>query len=121
MNGGGAVSPPDAGSGSGSGSSGSGGSSGGIVTEPAPGTFVPIPPAAPEDSTEPAPAATACVVAGGKPGIAIDLPLGPVERQATDVVVDTSRDVLIVPLAIGFGLVLLVTAGLLLRSRPTPP
>jgi hypothetical protein len=35
-------------------------------------------------------------------------------------IVDTTRDVLLVPLAIGFGLVLLVTAGLLLRGRATP-
>jgi hypothetical protein len=103
-------SAPDAGSGSGSGSSG--GSSGG-ATEPDPGTDAP-----------PVPAATAndlpCVIGVGG-GVQIDpAPGGPVEPTSSYVNVDMNRDVLFVPLAIGFGLVLLLTAGLLLRGRPTP-
>jgi hypothetical protein len=83
----------------------------GPATEPDPGT-----------DTPPVPAATAndlpCVIGVGG-GVQID-PGGPVERTTPGAVVDTARDVLFVPLAIGFGLVLLVTAGLLLRGRPTP-
>jgi hypothetical protein len=49
---------------------------------------------------------------GPNPGIATD--------AASRSIVDTARDVLFVPLAIGFGVLVLVTVGLLLRGKPTP-
>ena len=99
--------PPDAGSGSGSGSGGSsGGSTGGGVTQPVPAA--------------PTPADAPCVaVNGGQVGIDKIAP-GSIGSEARAPIVDTARDVLFVPLAIGFGVLLLVTAGLLLRGRVTP-
>lgn len=94
-------SAPDAGSGSGSGfgSSGSGGAAAtGGVTEPAPA---------------PTPAEVPCapgVIGGGK------VDPGTTAIGEPEFAIDTARDVLFVPLAIGFGILVLVTIVLLVRG-----
>jgi hypothetical protein len=92
--------------GSGGSSGSSGGSTGGGVTQPVPAA--------------PTPADAPCVaVNGGQVGIDKIAP-GSIGSEARAPIVDTARDVLFVPLAIGFGVLLLMTAGLLLRGRATP-
>jgi hypothetical protein len=83
-----------------------GGSTGGGVAQPVPAA--------------PTPADAPCVVVNGGQ-ISIDrVAPGSDGSSSGAPIVDTARDVLFVPLAIGFALLVLVTTGLLLRGRATP-
>lgn len=105
------------GSGAGSGGSGGGTSSGGSTGS---GVVLPDPGTGAEPAPTPIGRETPCVAVNG----GIDPDFGPNIGTPIDTtpesVVDTARDVLFVPLAVGFGLLLLVTVGLLVRGRPTP-
>ena len=121
---GGAPVPGDTGSGSGSGSSGEttgGGPAIGGATDGESGKVIVLP--APGGAGQPAPAPTPIEVpcANVGSGVAVDpgTTVGtgaPPELSA----VDTTRDVLFIPLAIGFAILAVVTVGLLLRTKPAP-